>query len=202
MTVVSPRGLEHGQYLAKLKGIAQMEEDPSLKVRLLAIVAALTEDAEDIAAACGFADEHGRKKSSLKSLVVLVKALAKSRKFEQAREVAFTMEIRNAFWVFQAWLAIFTYSGEAADKVRAENFRMLVSSGRRKKAVQQDFANALRNGVSGPGLRSFHLELSALCGKFEELGRLVGNAAPNSSVIEYDIESIVAAIFREIMKAR
>lgn len=188
----------------KLRAMAERLDDFRLTVRLLAVVAIVTQERHDVLHAVSMAREHITHSDQVaEAMAIIAKTLAKAHRFEEAREVASQMEGMSAFWRAEAWVSIARFSGVEKDQAQVADAIPHIRSHRLRDDVRHDLKIALEKHHSGK-IRSFSpdiVELNTILSRLEAFDDAhVVRPKLSSAHLRLLAKSVIDSIFAESMK--
>ena len=144
--------------------LTRIEDDFRLSVRLAAAIASVTHNKGDITMAVDKAKSHGNAGARAESLAIVVKTLAETGHFVEARFIAFDMIGLDAYWRAEAHIWIARFSGDPNDIESAEIAVSDICSHHLRNEARTDLRNLLgrRRDQVGEHSRRHHPKIKVL----------------------------------------
>lgn len=188
----------------RLRQVAEHLEDFRLAVRLLAVVAIVTKNREDILHAVGVAREHPMHSDQVaEALAIIVVTLAKAHRLDEAREVANQMVGMSPYWRTEALIFIVRFSGLRVDEEAVREMIPQIRTPRYRSYATADLAKALTEYHSGrvPQFTPNIDELNAVMAQLEAFDDAhVRSPRQSSAHLRSLATAIIDSMFAESMR--
>ena len=128
------------------EAVANIEE-VHLRAEVLAVIASVSNDMADLKAADEIIADTGLGELRSETLVVIIKKLARLKKFRQAREMVHSIRATDNFWRAEAIARIALYSRQSRDFGEAKKYAARINNPSLMKDVLED----IKRFKSDPG---------------------------------------------------